>query len=326
MVGVLTAAWFVVRSLSDSPASEADLPHASPGPYKPSLYVEPAGPAVDQVRTYESEGRTAEATAIRKIADRPVAAWFADETTDPAARARDLVTSAAVAGKIPVLTLYRIPQRDCGSHSGGGATTPAEYSAWIGSIAAAIAGHRAIVIVEPDAVAQAVQGCLNETERVQRYKLLGQAIDKFSANPQVSVYLDGGNPSWITDTTRMGDALKRAGVARADGFALNVANFETTEANIDYGTRLSKKLGGSRFVVDTSRNGNGPAPKTDYDGHWCNPPGRALGDAPTLQTGHKLVDAFLWIKRPGESDGACGDGAPEAGKWWPKYALELARG
>ncbi|GID27503.1 endoglucanase [Paractinoplanes brasiliensis] len=321
VVAALAAVWLRSRPV-DPVASPSSPPSAGP----PALYVEPAGPAVEQVKAYEAAGRTADAKLIREIADRPVAAWFADETTDPAARARDLVTAAAAAGKVPVLTLYRIPQRDCGSHSGGGAATPAEYSSWVASIAAAIAGQRAVVIVEPDAVAQAVQGCLSAAERTERYRLLGQAIDTLAANPQLTIYLDGGNPSWITDPARMGDALQKAGVARADGFALNVANFETTAANIKYGTKLSKRLGGAHFVIDTSRNGNGPAKKTNHDGHWCNPPGRALGDVPTLQTGHELVDAYLWIKRPGESDGACGRGAPPAGQWWPDYALELARG
>nr|ABK58684.1 unknown [Streptomyces fradiae] len=30
------------------------------------------------------------------------------------------------------------------------------------------------------------------------------------------------------------------------------------------------------------------------------------------------------IKRPGDSDGPC-RGGPEAGQWWPDYALGLAR-
>ncbi|RKN54957.1 endoglucanase, partial [Streptomyces klenkii] len=85
----------------------------------------------------------------------------------------------------------------------------------------------------------------------------------------------------------------------------------------------SELLGGAHFVIDTSRNGNGPYEGTDEP--WCNPPGRALGDAPTAGTGDPLVDAYLWIKRPGESDGEC-RGGPPAGQWWPEYALALARG
>jgi endoglucanase len=36
------------------------------------------------------------------------------------------------------------------------------------------------------------------------------------------------------------------------------------------------------------------------------------------------VDAFLWIKQPGESDGTC-NGGPKAGSWWNDIAVELAR-
>lgn len=309
---------WVSRSDSPDPA-----PVARPSPTPPTLlYVEPTGPAVDQVLAYEAAGRIADAALIRRIAERPVAAWFADEGPGHLERARTLVTDAAAAGRLPVLVLYHIPHRDCSGESAGGAATASAYSAWISSIARALDGRRAIVILEPDSVAQAVQGCLSTAQRDVRYALLGRAIDTLAANPGLTVYLDGGNSAWITDTALMATALKRAGVARADGFALNVANFETTKATTAYGTRLSKRLGGARFVIDTSRNGNGPTAKGHH--HWCNPPSRALGEPPTLTTGRSRVAGYLWIKRPGESDGACGRGAPPAGRWWPAYALELA--
>ena len=54
--------------------------------------------------------------------------------------------------------------------------------------------------------------------------------------------------------------------------------------------------------------------------------GAGLGEAPTTATGDDAVHAFLWVKRPGESDGACGQcaGTP-AGQFCASYALELAR-
>lgn len=79
---------------------------------------------------------------------------------------------------------------------------------------------------------------------------------------------------------------------------------------------------GTHFVINTSRNGLGPWLADDPE-TWCNPPGRALGETPTVETADPLVDAYLWIKRPGESNGAC-RGAPEAGMWYPEYALGLA--
>ena len=80
----------------------------------------------------------------------------------------------------------------------------------------------------------------------------------------------------------------------------------------------------AHFVIDTSRNGSGPytGPLTPQ---WCNPPGRALGAAPTTRTGDRSVDALLWIKYPGASDGSCRPGEPPAGAWWPEYALGLVR-
>ena len=116
----------------------------------------------------------------------------------------------------------------------------------------------------------------------------------------------------------MAARLRSAGVADADGFALNVSNFSTTEANVAYGRALSSALGGAPFVIDTSRNGNGRGDD------WCNPSGRAVGERPTSSTGQAAVDAYLWLKRPGESDGTC-NGGPPAGTFWAEYAIALVR-
>jgi endoglucanase len=78
-------------------------------------------------------------------------------------------------------------------------------------------------------------------------------------------------------------------------------------------------VGGKHFVIDTSRNGAGAAP----GGAWCNPPGRALGASPGSAGHGARVDALLWIKRPGESDGTC-NGGPSAGAFWPAYGAGLA--
>jgi endoglucanase len=86
----------------------------------------------------------------------------------------------------------------------------------------------------------------------------------------------------------------------------------------------------THFVIDTSRAGRGPwAGEQD----WCNPPGRGTGPVPTADTGNALVDAYLWVKVPGESDGQCrgpidpqwGIADPAAGEWFPEQALQLAK-
>ncbi|MFC7528345.1 glycoside hydrolase family 6 protein [Actinoplanes sp. GCM10030250] len=306
------------------------MPSSVPDPYVPAgagpFYVEPDAPAVAQVAQWEAAGRAADAAALRRIAQAPTAVWFADGAPGYAERAHALVTAAAGAGRTPVLVAYHVPQRDCGGHSGGGAADGEAYRAWIAGLAGAIRGTPAVVVLEPDAVTHVLQGCVSGAVAEERFALLDGAIRALKQEPGIRVYLDGGNPGWVKDVDRVASSLRRAGVERADGFSLNVANFETVEANISYGEQISRRLGGAHFVVDTSRNGNGPAEvdARDAEGHWCNPSGRALGPAPTTETGHPLVDAYLWVKRPGESDGACGAGAPPAGQWWPEYALGLA--
>ena len=105
------------------------------------------------------------------------------------------------------------------------------------------------------------------------------------------------------------------------GFALNTSNYIADDELIGYGNDIARRLGGDvHYVIDSSRNGNGAAP----DSQWCNPPGRALGRRPTPVSDGSLLDAFAWLKSPGESDGSC-NGGPPAGQWYHAMALELAR-
>ncbi|MER7928286.1 glycoside hydrolase family 6 protein [Streptomyces sp. NPDC096057] len=282
------------------------------------FWTAPDSHAAQQAVAWREAGRTADATLMDRIATRPQAEWLNGPDPGPTVRAR--TTAATRAGRTAVLVAYYIPNRDCGQYSLGGAPTDAAYRAWIDEFATALGDRGAYVIVEPDAVAQVVAGCTRVTAS-DRYALLAHAVDRLKRQPHTRVYLDAGNSGWIPEAGRLVAALKASGVARADGVALNVSNFQTNQASSTYGDQLSKDLAGKHYVIDTSRNGNGPLTGTDT---WCNPPGRALGVPPTTRTGNPLLDAYLWIKRPGESDGTC-RGGPAAGRWWPSYALELAR-
>ncbi|WP_326723827.1 MULTISPECIES: glycoside hydrolase family 6 protein [unclassified Streptomyces] len=282
------------------------------------FWVDPDSRAARQAAEWRATGRTADALLMDRIATRAQAEWL--NGPGPEAVVRDRTTAAARQGRTAVLVAYYIPNRDCGAYSGGGAPTAAAYRTWVDEFAAGLGDRGAYVIVEPDAVAQLVAGCTRVVAK-ERYALLAYAVDRFKRQPGTRVYLDAGNSAWIPEAWRMVDALTESGVTRADGVALNVSNFQTDAASSTYGKQLSEELGGTHFVVDTSRNGNGPYTGTDS---WCNPPGRALGTPPTVLTGDPLIDAYLWIKRPGESDGTC-RGGPAAGQWWESYALELAR-
>lgn len=292
------------------------------------FYVDPTSAAANQIRLWERAGRAADATALRRIAEAPIALWV---TGDPVAvehQVRDRMAAAAEQQTTPIFVAYNIPGRDCGRYSAGGAPDAATYRIWMASLARGLGEGRAVVILEPDAVSHMIAGdCLSGAQAQERDALLREAIRTLRAKPHTTVYLDAGNPSWITDTTALADALRRAGGREATGFALNVANFNTTDATVAYGRAVASALGGARFVIDTSRNGAGRYPDPQVNGapSWCNPPGRALGQPPSTQTGLRDVDAFLWIKGPGDSDGSCRPGEPAAGHWWPDYALGLAR-
>lgn len=107
-----------------------------------------------------------------------------------------------------------------------------------------------------------------------------------------------------------------------------------------YSENMGTAVATTHFVVDTSRNGQGPwTPPANHPAgdpqNWCNPPDRGLGQQPTPNTGQPLVDAYLWVKIPGESDGLCyrwttgpldpvrDTADPAAGQWFPAMALEL---
>ncbi|MDN0197053.1 glycoside hydrolase family 6 protein [Streptomyces sp. S.PNR 29] len=285
------------------------------------FWVNPNGTAARQLAAAAKAGRTAEAQQIRKIAQQPTGEWIGPE--NPEQEARGFTEAADKADRTALLVLYNIPHRDCGQYSQGGAADGNAYRAWIDGVAKGIGDRSATVILEPDAVLHLVDGCTPDEYHEERYDLLKGAIAKLTALKNTKVYLDAGNAGW-GHPDQIFEPLKWAGIDQADGFSVNVSNYYSTEDSLAYGKQLSAKVDGKHFVIDTSRNGNGPYTGGNPDERWCNPPGRALGETPTTKTADPLVDAYLWVKRPGESDGEC-KGGPKAGQWWADYALKLAK-
>ncbi|MEE1752357.1 glycoside hydrolase family 6 protein [Streptomyces sp. SP18CS02] len=321
--GAVTALLLAGCGSSDEGARETPKrPVASQQPKAiDPFWVNPDGSAAKQVADHLKDGSTADAELIKKIAAQPVGEWISPGT--PEEDARGYTEAARTADRDALLVLYNIPHRDCGQHSAGGAADGDSYRAWVDKVAKGIGDRRATVILEPDAVMHMVDSCTEEQYHEERYDLLKGAVTRLKQLPNTKVYLDAGNAGW-GKPDEIFEPLKWAGVEAADGFAVNVSNFQTTKASTEYGKRVSAKVGGKPFVIDTSRNGNGPYTAGDPAENWCNPPGRALGETPTTKTADPLVDAYLWIKRPGESDGDC-KGGPKAGDWFPEYALDLVR-
>jgi endoglucanase len=315
----------VVPPPADKPsAPPAAAPGTGPLTGTSGLYVDPESNPAEWAAAHPGDPRAARISSA--IGAKPIARWFGGWNTDVRADTAAYVGRAAQAGKMPVLVAYNIPGRDCGGYSGGGAANDTAYLAWIDGFAKGIGTRPALVVVEPDAVAQV--GCLPAGKaQDDRLALIRTAVQRIkAAAPNAQIYLDAGNANWI-DAAAMADRLIKAGLGDARGFALNVSNDDTTAASSAYGGKINQALqaAGKKtapFVVDTSRNGNGDR------GDWCNPAGRKLGANPAPGAGGtNAPELVLWLKVPGDSDGTCGiaPGTP-AGEFDPALAIRLIDG
>ncbi|RKR74515.1 glycoside hydrolase family 6 protein [Frondihabitans australicus] len=325
-VAVSVAAGLAAGGPTAGPAAQAATPVAVLTPaqiqaastrtlYNTGLAVQPGNQASQVVSLLRTKYHaTAEANEIDQIASQPVAVWLGDWYSR--AQLVKVITasiaSAAKTGRTPVFVTYAIPDRDCGGYSAGGLTA-SQYLAWNQTIATALRGHRSAVLVEPDSLAM-ISSCPSVADT--RLPLIRSAVDQLTSDGVVT-YLDAGNSNWVAPAA-MAQRLEAAGVGEARGFFTNVSNFYPTSNEVSYANRVSALTGGSHYVIDTSRNGAG------WKGTWCNPTGAALGANPAVASGSTKLDATLWVKTPGASDGTC-NGGPAAGTWWERYALGLVK-
>lgn len=254
---------------------------------------------------------------FKKLATTPQAFWATDHLSASAVRSavRSYADRAIKNKRTPVVAVYAIPARDCGSHSAG-TFTAATYKKWISRLALGLKGKKAIVILEPDALAM-LGDCARQGDRAG---LLRYATKKLKA-AGVWVYIDAGHSRWRAPSV-MAQRLKDAGITSARGFATNVASFQSNPAEQQYAKQVlaelrKLKITGKRYVIDSSRNGSANV----LPGEFCNPPGARVGKRPTVYRKGTL-QAYLWVKNPGESDGAC-NGGPVAGAWWGAGARQL---
>ncbi|KAI3319330.1 glycoside hydrolase family 6 protein [Xylariaceae sp. AK1471] len=246
------------------------------------------------------------------------------------------------------LVLNNLPYKDGGSPSEYDPNTAVAYqSLYIEPLAKTIKAHlntAFAVIIEPGAFPQyfnaTSSASSNQNPLVQSYRSnIPVALNKLDL-PNVITYLDAGNSNSLDwDRLRNGtadaiiDIYEKAGrPVQMRGFATNVGDWNAW--NLSPGefigaddSRDIRPANEQRFVnilaaalqkrgmpsfathaiLDTSRNAvNGL--RWDWD-EWCNVNGAGLGVRPSGQTGDEALDAFVWVKRPGESDGASAVGS-----------------
>ncbi len=284
------------------------------------------------------EGHPGQAALIKKIAEQPQFTWYGKwaGAASPAARlTKDLKRFESQSpGSVPLLVTMRHEGRQCNPrYLGGGARGDALYRSWIRGFATAVGQRRVVIVFEPDALG--TLECLARSRRAARLKTLAYGVDVLSKLPNATVYLDAGASDWQGAAT-MARKLRAIGIAKVRGFALNATHQDWTSRNEAYGRTLSRLVGGKHFVVNTSHNGNGPLHRKVWisrarhlwriENTWCNPPTSVLGSRPSTATDTPLADAYLWIERPGYSNGACNGGPARVGAWWRAKALKMASG
>jgi hypothetical protein len=154
------------------------------------------------------------------------------------------------------------------------------------------------------------------------------------------------------------DAKSAKGACKIRGFSTNVSNYNSfngTTPDTAYGpgpknpnwnelkyiqalTVLLKQSNiPAQFIVDQGRSGQADLrPEGKY---WCNVKGAGYGIPPTANTGVCGVDALVWVKPGGDSDGTSDKSSerynescaskyskvpsPEAGVWFNDYAEML---
>ena len=258
-VGFAAAVTAVALAAAGVAAPAAGATQDAPGV---NFYVPPPNPdAPKQIRALRKAGQAADAARIEAMIETPQAVWITGGTSEVISRAevRQVVKRAAAEHTVPVLVLYNIPYRDCAQYSAGGASTIAEYASWIRAVANGIGGDHAIVLLEPDSLgiipyytpvgqteSEWCRPTLNgapapEADPQSRFAALNDAVDVLTALPRIDLYLDGTHTGWL-NVGDASDRLLKAGVLRADGFFLNVSNYQFTTNQLFYGTWISSCL------------------------------------------------------------------------------------
>ena len=290
---------------------------ASAGTLTGTLYRDPDTAVARWVAANPNDSRTSLISS--RIASQPATRWLSNfNLATIQSEVSTYVGAAAGAGQVPALTVYGIPNRDCGGASAGGAPDLTQYQTWVSRIAQGLAGRTTLILLEPDSIA--LQTCLSSSEITARDQALAAATRTLKA-AGAKVYLDGGHSAWNSGAEQ-GRRLSEAGVGDADGFYTNASNFQSTANEAAFGRSVlnalsGRGINGKRQVIDTSRNGGAA-------GDWCGDDNtdRRIGRYPTLDTGDANIDAYLWIKPPGEADGC----AYAAGSFQPALAASLATG
>jgi endoglucanase len=249
----------LVMGSPPAPAATGSGHELSPGT---RFYVPPpAQGSVQQILQLIASGQIRNAGLIAAMESVPSAVWLDGETPAQAAepgnqgseqadadvgrQVRQTLVAASFQNAVPIFVAYNIPGRDCSQYSAGGAPSDPAYDAWIDAISSALGNAQAVVLEEPDALADLPGYCgsaytsefpdITNTTRIDDIRY---AVATLEQDPNISLYLDAGNSDW-QNVGGMAETLVAADVQQAQGFFLNVSNYQYDTNSDFYGTWVS---------------------------------------------------------------------------------------
>jgi endoglucanase len=265
--GITLAASFAVAAgtlgtavLAVSAASTTADGHSLPAGTRFYL-APPAQGSVEQILHLIASGQFHNAGLIAAMESVPSAVWLDGETpaqaaepgnrgweqadVDVAQQVRQTLFAARLQRAVPIFVAYNIPGRDCSEYSAGGAPSDAAYAAWIDSISNALGDANAVVLEEPDALANLPGYCgsayaaqFPDITNATRINDIRYAVTTLETDPNISLYLDGGNSDW-QNVGGMAETLVAADVQQSQGFFLNVSNYQYDTNSDFFGTWVS---------------------------------------------------------------------------------------
>lgn len=268
------------------------------------LYPDPDNAASRWVRAHPGDPKTP--TIKRAVADRPSARWFTAAGADLTGQVEAYVGAAANARMMPLLVTSFVTAGQC---------PEASTSTVVDAFVDGVGDHRAIVVLEPGLLGSSCETGYLDT-----------AVGAMRAGAPNALILIDATAEGIPPM-QLARRLASAGLAKADGFTLNVGGYAPS-VDLAAGTAKSVRAaarevtGRDDYLVlaDSARNGAATV------GATCNPSAARVGPSAAFSAQPEGLQQ-AWLTLPGTSDGPCGL-APDSrkGDFVPALVVALIAG